>query len=220
MITLYGFAYSNYYNIVKHALMAKGIGFEEHKVYPGDATLLEVSPPGKIPAIRTAQGATLSETSVILDYLEDAYPETPLLPADAEARGKVRQLAKIIELYLELPARRLLPFALGGRQAPDAVKEEVRGVLERGIGAISTLTRFSPYCCGSSLTTADVTLRYALAIPKLVGPGQLGMDIVAAIDGLAAWDRMMSEGDVAARVDADMQANRDEFMAYVAKMQA
>jgi len=220
MITLYGFAYSNYYNIVKHALLAKGIDFEEHKVYPGDASLLESSPLGKIPAIRTANGATLSETSVILDYLEDAYPDTPLLPTDAEARGKVRQLAKITELYLELPARRLLPFALGGRQAPDAVKEEVRVVLERGIGAINTLAQFSPYCCGSALTTADITLRYALAIPKLVGPGQLGMDILAAIDGLAEWDAMMGEGEVAGKVDADMQANRDEFMAYVAKMQA
>lgn len=220
MMTLHGFAYSNYYNIVKHALMAKGIAFEERKVYPGDAKLLEVSPLGKIPAITTANGTTLSETSVILDYLEDAYPETPLLPADPEARGKVRQLAKITELYLELPARRLLPFALGGRQAPDAVKEDVRGVLDRGIGAINTLGSFSPYCFGNALTTADITLRYALAIPKLVGPGQLGMDIVAAVDGLAAWDAMMAGSDVAGKVDADMHANRDEFMAYVAKMQA
>jgi len=220
MITLYGFAYSNYYNIVKHALMAKGIAFEEHKVYPGDAKLLEVSPLGKIPAISTTSGAALSEASVILDYLEEAYPETPLLPAEPEARGKVRQLAKITELYLELPARRLLPFALSGRQAPDAVKEDVRGVLERGIGAINALARFSPFCLGSKLTTADVTLRYALAIPKLVGPGQLDMDIVAAIDGLAAWDAMMAESDVAGKVDADMHANREEFMAYVAKMQA
>lgn len=220
MITLHGFAYSNYYNIVKHALLVKGIAFEEHKVYPGEAGLHEVSPLGKIPAITTANGTSLSETSVILDYLEDAYPETPLLPADPEMRGKVRQLAKITELYLELPARRLLPFALGGRQAPEVIKEEVRGVLERGIGAINTLARFAPYCFGSALTTADITLRYALAIPKMVGPGQLDMNLIAAIDGLDDWDRMMAKTDVAGKVDADMRANRDEFMAYVAKLQA
>lgn len=219
MITLHGFAYSNYYNIVKHALMAKGIAFEEHKVYPGDPDLLAASPAGKIPAITTANGMSLSESSVILDYLEEAYPETPLLPTDPESRGKVRQLARITELYLELPARRLLPFALGGRQAPDAVKQEVRGVLERGIDGINALARFSPYCFGSAMTTADITLRYALAIPKLVGPGQLDMDIVVAIDGLAAWDAMMAEDEVSGKIDADMHANRDEFMAYVAKLQ-
>lgn len=219
MISLYGFAYSNYYNIVKHALMAKDIAFEEHKIYPGETGLLDVSPLGKVPAITTPSGVSLSESSVILDYLEDAYPERPLMPTDPEARGKVRQLAKITELYLELPARRLLPFALGGQQAPAAVKTEVRGVLERGIAAINRLARFSPYCLGSALTTADITLRYALAIPKLVGPGQLDMDIIGAIDGLAEWDAMMEEDAVAVKIDADMHANRDEFMAYVAKLQ-
>lgn len=219
MITLHGFAYSNYYNIVKHALMAKEIAFEEHKVYPGEPGLLDASPLGKVPAITTANGVSLSESSVILEYLEEAYPEKPLLPTDPEARGKVRQLAKIAELYLELPARRLLPFALSGRQAPEPVKTEVRGVLERGLGAINSLASLSPYCFGSMLTLADVYLRYALAIPKLVGPGQLHMDVIAAIDGLADWDAMMAEDDIAARIDADMHANHDEFMAYVAKLQ-
>ncbi|MFN2287934.1 MAG: glutathione S-transferase family protein [Chromatocurvus sp.] len=219
MITLHGFAYSNYYNIVKHALMAKEIAFEENRVYPGEPGLLDASPLGKVPAITTPNGVSLSESSVILEYLEEAYPEKPLLPTDPEARGKVRQLAKIAELYLELPARRLLPFALGGQQAPEAIKTEVRGVLERGIGAVNLLARFSPFCFGNALTTADLTLRYALAIPKLVGPGQLDMDIIAAIEGLAEWDRMMEEDAVAVKIDADMHANRDEFMAYVAKVQ-
>lgn len=219
MITLHGFAYSNYYNIVKHALMAKGIDFEENKLYPGNPELIEVSPLGKIPAITTSQGTALSETSVILDYLEDAYPGTPLLPTDPEARAKVRQLTKITELYLELPARRLLPFALSGRQAPDAIKDEVRGVLQRGTAGLSMLTHFSPYCVGNALTTADITLRYALAIPKLVGPSQLDMNIFSAIDGLGDWDKMMADGEIAAKVDADMHANRAEFMAYVAGVQ-
>lgn len=217
MITLHGFASSNYYNIVKHALMAKDIGFEEHKVYPGDPDLLAASPLGKVPAITTTNGVSLAETSVILEYLEEAYPEKPLLPAEPSARGQVRQLVKIAELYLELPARRLLPFTLGGRQAPDAMKTEVRAVLERGIAAVNTLASFSPYCCGDSLTLADVYLRYALAIPRLVCPGQLDMDIIAAADGLADWDAMMARDGISASIDADMQANQPEFMAYVAK---
>ncbi|MEH6636959.1 MAG: hypothetical protein V7700_15660 [Halioglobus sp.] len=40
MITLHGFPYSNYHNIVKHALMYKGIAFEERIVYPNTPEMM------------------------------------------------------------------------------------------------------------------------------------------------------------------------------------
>jgi len=112
MLTLHGFPYSNYYNMVKHALMEKGIPFKENIAYPQSPELNAVTPIGKAPAMTTEKGTTLSESSVLLDYLEDAYPENPLYPADADARAQVRQLMKVAELYMELPARRLLPAFL------------------------------------------------------------------------------------------------------------
>ena len=50
MLTLHGFPFSNYHNIVKHTLLYKGIPFEEHIAYPGSAELMAVSPAGKAPA--------------------------------------------------------------------------------------------------------------------------------------------------------------------------
>ena len=71
MITLHGFAASNYYNIVKHALLYKGIPFQEDLLYAGSDDLLTVSPVGKVPAITMPDGFNLSESNVICDFLEE-----------------------------------------------------------------------------------------------------------------------------------------------------
>ena len=217
MLTLHGFAYSNYHNIVKHALMHKGIPFTEHVVYPNTPELLAVNPTGKAPAMTTEQGTNLSESSVLVDYLEDAYPQVPLYPADAETRARVRQLMKVSELYLDLPARRLLPVMLRKVQLDDAVKEEVRAVLERGTRSLNALASFSPYVLGAELSLADIYLRYALAIPKMVGPDLLGWDVREEVDGLEDWSRLMADSDISRKIDADMQANTNDFMAYIAQ---
>jgi glutathione S-transferase len=216
MLTLHGFPFSNYHNIVKHALMQKDIVFEEHIVYPNSPEMMAVNPTGKVPAMTTEAGTALSESSVLLEYLEDAYAEKPLYPADPEARAKVRQLMKISELYLELPARRLLPAVLGNATLPTTTLEEVRATLDRGSRSLNALASFSPYLVGAELTLADIYLRYALTIPKMVGPSLLAWDIMAEVPGLADWDAMMADTEIAQSIDADQKANTDEFMAYIA----
>jgi len=216
MITLHGFPYSNYHNMVKHALMLKGVAFEERIEYPNTPSLLQVNPIGKVPALTTERGTCLGESSVLLDYLEEAYPDTPLYPADAEARAQVRQLMKVAELYLELPARRLLPATLARAEVPLSLKDEVRATLERGVKGIQILAKLSPYLAGEQMTMADIHLRYALAIPRLVGPSQLDWDIVAAVDGLPRWYDLVSDSDISRKIDADMAANYEDFMAYLA----
>ena len=216
MLTLHGFPYSNYHNIVKHALMHKGVEFEEHIVYPGMPELAKVSPVGKVPAITTEDGTHLSESSVIVDYLEDRYPANALYPAEPEARAKVRQIMKVAELYLELSARRLLTFAIGQTEAPQSLCNEVKATLDRGMNALEQLASFSPYLCGNQITLADIYLRYALAIAKLVGPKFLQWNPLDAVEGLKEWDALMADSDIARQIDADQQENAKPFMAYVA----
>lgn len=216
MLTLHGFAYSNYHNIVKHALLHKGIAFEEHVVYPNSKEMLAVNPTGKAPAMTTESGTCISESSVLIEYLEDAYPDVPLYPADADARALVRQVVKISELYLELPARRLLPAAMTQTTPDDKILKEVQAVLDRGVRSIVALAKFSPYVLGDELTLADIYLRYALAIPKMVGPSLLKWDAFNQIPGLVEWDKLMASSDNAKKIDADQRDNTKEFMAYVA----
>lgn len=220
MLTLHGFAYSNYYNIVKHALMIKGVPFEEQLVYPNTPELLAVNPAGKVPAMTTEHGSCLAESSVLVDYLEDAYPQTPLYPADPEARARTRQLMKVAELYLDLPARRLLPAVLGKADLGDTLKDEVRAAFERGTRSLNALAGFSPYLLGDAISLADIYLRYALFIPALVGPAQLNWDINDDVEGLAQWSALMADSDISRKVDADLRDNTSDFMAYVASQAA
>ena len=82
MIVLCGFPLSNYYNKVKMALLEKGVDFTEERVGTGskDEAIRAASPLGKVPFIKTPQGA-LCESQVIVDWLEAAYPQPALVPS-------------------------------------------------------------------------------------------------------------------------------------------
>ena len=82
MFKLYGFAVSNYYNMVKLALLEKGLPFEEVTFYPAQTPdSLAISPRGKVPVLGVDAGY-INETAIILEYLEQSEKGTPLLPSD------------------------------------------------------------------------------------------------------------------------------------------
>jgi glutathione S-transferase len=83
MLVLCGSSISNYYNKVKLALLEKGVDFREEYVATGgsDEAVLGASPLAKIPFLRTDDGP-LCESQAILEYIEAAWPEPPLLPRD------------------------------------------------------------------------------------------------------------------------------------------
>ncbi|WLP93311.1 glutathione S-transferase family protein [Psychrobacter sp. M13] len=215
MITLHGFAASNYYNLVKHVLLHKEIPFQENLVYPSSDELLAVSPVGKVPAITTAEGFELSESSVICDFLEDSYPKKPLYPELATERAAVRRIMKIAELYFELSSRRLIPFVFSGAQAPQVIKDEVRQVLTRGIIAMNRLCKFSPWIAGDTFTMADIYMYYVATIVHIFASSQLDWDVLAEIDGMKAWNDTMKQTDIAQAIEADRMANMPEFMQHV-----
>ncbi len=215
MTTLHGFPASNYYNIVKHVLLYKGIPFEEDLNYGGTDDYLGLSPAGKVPALTTEQGGHLSESSVCCDYLEETYPDQPLYPTDSFTRNYVRQIMRVSELYLELPCRRLIPYIFSDTPAPEALQEEVRGVVERGLEAMTRLCEFEPYLAGAEMTMADIYLRYVLKVVELAGTTKLEWDIIGSVPGMAEWSEMMADSDISRKVDADQAANMPEFMGII-----
>ena len=83
-----------------------------------DEAVLACSPLGKIPFLRTPQGA-LCESQVIVDWLEAACPEPALVPSDPFEAAKVRELATFVDLHLELVARDLQPDPAEPVEDPD-----------------------------------------------------------------------------------------------------
>jgi glutathione S-transferase len=209
MITLCGFSISNYYNKVKLALLEKGVPFEEERVMTGskDEAVLAASPLGKIPFIRTPQGA-LCESQVILDWIEAAYPNPPLVPADPFAAAKVRELATFIDLHLELVARDLYPQAFFGGTVSEGTQARIRKQLERHIPAFKRLAAFSPYVAGDTFTQADCSAWVSLPLVAMATKAVYGEDLLAAhgVDW-RAYIKLVGERPSAQRVAADRKAD-------------
>ena len=209
MITLCGFSISNYYNKVKLALLEKGVPFEEERVMTGsqDEAVLAASPLGKIPFIRTPQGA-LCESQVIIDWIEAAYPNPPLVPADPFAAAKVRELATFIDLHLELVARDLYAQAFFRGTVSEGTQARVRKQLERHIPAFKRLAAFSPYVAGDTFTLADCSAWVSLPLVAMATKAVYGEDLLAAhgVDW-KAYVKLVGERPSAQRVAADRKAD-------------
>ena len=181
MITLCGFAISNYYNVVKIALLEKGTPFAEEFVMTGskDEAVLSCSPLGKVPFIRTPQGA-MCESHAILDYIEAAQPSPALYPAGPFAAGKVREVMTYIDLHLELVARELYTQAFFGGTVSDAAKERVRKQLEKNIAGFKRLVKFGPYVAGDTFTMADCVAFNNLPLVGMSSRAIYGEDLLLA----------------------------------------
>jgi glutathione S-transferase len=214
MLRLHGFPFSNYHNVVKVVLLEKGLEFEEVVTYPpADDAYRAKNPLGKYPCLELEDGTFLGESKVILNYLEDAYPTVPLLPANPLQRARVRELMEVIDLYLELPARRLYPevFSSSGK-VTDAVKTTVRPLLAQGIAGLEKLARFDPYLAGPELSLADFSAAFHFVPVSIASKVVYGEDVLAALPAVKRHREMMNERELVQRVRAEQLADEQRFM--------
>jgi glutathione S-transferase len=218
MIKLCGFHVSNYHNKVRIALLEKGIPFEEDSnVRPSQKDeYLALSPMGKVPYL-DVDGTRLCESGVILEYLEDAYPQTPLLPKDPLARAKVRELAAVIDLHLELVARRLYAGVFFGGTLSDGAKESVEKDLAKGLRAFKALAKFEPFIAGKELTLADCAAAVHLPLVSLSTKLAYGRDFLGDIAQVKPYLKMLGERPAFARVNADRKAAQEAMAARAKK---
>jgi glutathione S-transferase len=223
MIVLHGVPLSNYYNKVKLVLLEKNLRFEERRVRTGskDEAVLAASPLAKIPFVTLEDGRTLCESQVIVDYLEAAHPNPPLVPAGAVGAAKVRELAVFMELYLELVARVLYAEAFFGGKVSDEVKASVRAKLARNLPAFERLAKFAPYVAGAEFTLADAAAYAALPTVAQATKAALGEDMVAAagIDWKAHL-KLLGERRSVQRVNADRKRDLEAMAAASAAAKA
>lgn len=214
MIKLYGSPASNYTCMVHLALLEKNVPFEYVTVAIPDQSdeALAKSPRGKAPYIETPDGF-LSETNVILEYLEETCPAVPLLPSEPDARARVRSLMKILELYVELPARLCYPEAFFGNAVPDVIRERSRGELVAGFAALKRAGRFAPYVAGAAPTLADIMFLYSVGLAAMVGQRAHGLDLLAGFEPARDLLKRLAERPHAKTVAAAREAALAEFIA-------
>jgi glutathione S-transferase len=209
MLKLCGFRISNYHNKVRIALLEKGVAFEEDAgCTPSQKDeFLARSPIGKVPFLELGDGRRLCESEVIAEYLEEAYPQKPLLPKDPFERAKVRELVKFIELHMELVARRLYGQVFFKRgNVSDEMRQAVEKDLAKGVRAFKTLVKFDPYIAGRELTLADCAAFVHLPLVSLATKHGLGRDFLEDVPKLKPYLRMLGERPAFQKVNEDRKA--------------
>lgn len=215
MLKLYGFAVSNYYNMVKMVLLEKGLPFEEVPFFAGQSDeALAISPRGKVPVLGVEQGF-INETSVIIQYIEDTQGGAPLLPRDPFQRAQVLALAKEIELYIELPARACFAEAFFGMTVPEAIKEKAKAELLLGVASLGRHGKFSPYVAGDEFSVADVYFLYSVSLACAVGKKLFELDLLADYPAARALLERLEQMPHAVRIEADKAAAMPAFLAMI-----
>lgn len=107
MIKLYDFPLSTNARKVRIALIEKGLDFERIQIDLGkkeqkNPDYLKIHPFGQVPALDD-EGFILYDSTIINEYLEDEYPEPPLLPKDSEGRATARLLEDLRDNYFNPP---------------------------------------------------------------------------------------------------------------------
>lgn len=212
MLILCGFPVSNYYNKVKLALLEKGVPFQEERRMTGKEAIEGGSPTGKVPFLRTPQGV-LCESQAIVDYIEDAFPQVPLYPRDAYERAKCREAIHFIELYLELPARRLYHECFFGGTVSDEVKRSAREELDKGVKALAHVVKFAPFLTGAQFTYADCAAFAHLPLVSQATKRIYGEDFLARVPGVAPYLEQIRARPHAKKANEDRKADIERSVA-------
>ncbi|MDT8439791.1 MAG: maleylacetoacetate isomerase [Wenzhouxiangellaceae bacterium] len=168
--TLYGYWRSSASYRVRMALELKGIEWRNevvHLVRDGGQQhrpdYLALNPQGQVPTL-AHEGRVLTQSPAILEYLDERFPEPPLLPDDLAGRARVRQLVAIIACDTHpLNNQRVLKYLVGELGADEAAKNTwYRHWVARGLDAFERLLATSDatgrYCHGDQPTLADCCL--------------------------------------------------------------
>lgn len=216
MLKLYGFAASNYFNMVQLALLEKQLPFEIVPLHGcQNPETLAISARGKVPVLGTPDGF-ISETDVILRYLEETSTTRPLVPADPFARAQMWTIAKEIELYIELPARLCyVEVIFKGRPTPPDLKAKARRDLIKGFAALAQRACFAPYVTGEHFTLADIYFLYSVDLAQRVGQEMFSLDLLAGVPGARTLLQRLATNPNVQRIAADREADWPRFLARV-----
>lgn len=187
---------------IRIAIYAKGLSID---LVPPPADWREsrrfrdLSPTGRIPVLLDDRGP-IWESAVLLDYLEERFPEAPpLMPVDAFDRAIARLLVRHVDLYLMPP---MVVLARPGVEGADA-RRAVEDLLD-GVTMLNGLLKGPRYALCDRLTIADCALAPALFAIRLTAE-RLGMDLIEAGSLTETYGRLSGRDPHVGRVIEEME---------------
>ncbi len=176
---LYSFPTSSAAYRVRIALHLKNVPFETVTVDLGKGehhqpTYRGVNPQGRVPALELDDGAVLTQSLAIIDYLEDMHPEPPLYPDDPEARARTLAVALTVAADIHpLNNTSTLAYLSGELGIGEEARDRWYAYWVRaGFAAIEQLIDGTAYCFGREPTVADLCL-----VPQVFNARRYHVDI-------------------------------------------
>ena len=157
-----------------------------------------VNPQMRLPALALSSGETLIQSLAIIEYLDEVYPDPPLLQAEEIERARVRAVAQIVACDIHpLNNSGTMAYLRKIGHADDMINEWYAYWVMAGFEAIEAMIRPGPYAFGSRVTIADICLipqiynarRFKVPLdrfPKILG-------IEAACNKLPAFEKSKPE---------------------------
>jgi glutathione S-transferase len=213
---LYGALASPYVTRVVLFARLKRIPLQRPPV-PGDnprsAAYHSLNPIGKVPGLELDNGQLIPESEVICEYLEDAYPDPPGLPAEPLQRMTSRLVARITDLYISPRFQPLLPHLDPARRDQPAV-DEIGAALAKAFRSLEYFMGPGPFCAGGVPTLGDCALgTYMQLLKNVVFPAFDSIADPTAAGGLANWWQAMQAHPVCKPALDEYGRAVDEFMA-------
>jgi maleylpyruvate isomerase len=158
-------------------LSAEQLSYHLRKGEQRAADYLAINPQGLVPTFQGDNGATLTQSLAIIEWLDEIHAEPPLLPADPLRRAQVRAFAQAIACDVH-PVQNLKVLArlreLG--LSEEKVTEWAAWANREGLSACEKLIarEAGPFCFGDAPTIADLCL-----VPQLANARRFGVDVTA-----------------------------------------
>jgi maleylacetoacetate isomerase len=165
---------------VRIALALKGLAMEKVSLdlLAGDqfaSDYQKLNPEGVVPTLIDGEGQPLTQSLAILEYLDEKYPDPPLLPQELRARAHARAIAQMVAMdahpFIVPRVRKYLEEELHIGETARATW--VRHWLDQGSRAVEEVLARDPrtgrFCVGDQPTVADICLAAHLTSAKLFG---------------------------------------------------
>lgn len=204
---------------VEIALHEKGLAFTREMVpftqsggySPRHPAVLAANPKQQVPVF-TDGDLTLYDSTIIIEYLEDAYPTPALFPADPVARARCRQWELFADEVMMDAVRFLLfrtepPADPAARGASEALAQSAEDILTRHFATLDRLLAGQAFLCGG-FSAADIA-----AFMVALYATRLGAPPTGCLANLATWRERLAQRPAFARV-ADEIAAADRALSY------
>ncbi len=169
---------------------------------------LAINPLGKIPCLKDGD-FVLPESSVIAEYLEEKFPETPMLPESAEDRAKVRMVVKMLDANVLPPLITIFRQMKLKEKDKDLIAVAIEDIA-KGLDGFEHFIDPAPFVVGSNWSLGDCALLPVMFYLTRFLP-LFGTFPLEGRPNLERWHLAVQDKPVAVESEAEMQKALEAF---------